>query len=165
MPLAVAESSKFFDTLKESFTEEQAKNLTQVLALISREPPQSRMATRRDVETLVQPIRQDIKELEQKNRLDIERLRQSTQQVIEALRQSTQQAIEALRLSTKEEIKALEKSVKELELSTKQEIKALEKSIAKLDVRIVETKVEVLKWTVGFLLAQTGVFAALVKLL
>jgi RNA-splicing ligase RtcB len=59
-------------------------------------------------------------------------------------------------------IKEVEKEIKEVELRLQKEIKETE---LKLELKIVQAKTEILKWVAGFLLAQTGVIAALVKLL
>ena len=67
---------------------------------------------------------------------------------------------------------ATKEDIKELDVKTQIRFKELENRFKELELGIVETKtliaqskVETLKWTVGFLLAQTGVIAALVKFL
>jgi hypothetical protein len=52
--------------------------------------------------------------------------------------------------------------LKEVELKLQKEIKETE---LRLELKIAQAKNDTLKWVAGFLLAQTGVIAALVKLL
>ena len=91
---------------------------------------------------------------------------------IEASRESTRKEIKELEQATRKEIKELEQSIrkeiKELDLKieeSRKEVKELGKTVKGFQVRLAETKSETLKWTVGFLLAQTGVIAALIKIL
>jgi hypothetical protein len=64
---------------------------------------------------------------------------------------------------------ATKQDIKEIELKLQKEIKEVEKEIKetelRLELKIAQAKNEILKWVAGFLLAQTGVIAALVKLL
>ena len=53
--------------------------------------------------------------------------------------------------ATKEDIAYIKKDLKEMELTLRKEI--------------AESKVEIIKWVVGLLLAQTGVIVALVKII
>ncbi|QNM98678.1 coiled-coil domain-containing protein [Chitinimonas koreensis] len=48
------------------------------------------------------------------------------------------------------------------ELATKRDLKELE---IKLELKIAESKADIIRWMVGALLAQSGIIAALVKLL
>jgi hypothetical protein len=51
-------------------------------------------------------------------------------------------------------------------LATKHDLEVLKRDLgAEIDRKLAEVKVEMLKWVVGLLLAQTGIIAALVKLL
>lgn len=56
----------------------------------------------------------------------------------------------------------LKRDIKELELSTKHALRELDD---KVSLRLAETRTGLLRWTAGMLLAQTGLIAALVKLL
>ena len=154
MSLAVADSSKFIDALKESFSEEQAEQLFQALSLVGKEPLQNRPATRKEIKELEQTTRKEIKELN----LKIEESREATRKEIASLREDTKREIASLKEDTKREIKGLGED-------TRREIKELDRKITGLEVKIAETKTETLKWTAGFLLAQTGVIVALIKVL
>ena len=165
MSLAVADSSKFIDALKESFSEEQAEQLFQALSLVGKEPLQNRPATRKEIKELEQTTRKEIKELEQTTRkeikelnLKIEESREATRKEIASLKEDTKREIASLKEDTKREIKGLGED-------TRREIKELDRKITGLEVKIAETKTETLKWTAGFLLAQTGVIVALIKVL
>lgn len=63
----------------------------------------------------------------------------------DALKQS------ASELATKQDVQEVRRDMKELELSLRRDI--------------AELKADLLKWVIGLLLVQTGLFAALVKLL
>ena len=161
MSLAIADSSKFVETLRPTFTEEQAERLSRALSLAVENLPPNRPTANRE-----------IKELE----LKIEEFRESTRKEIKVSEQATREEIKELELkieesreSTRKEIEGLKewtrKEIRESEQATRKEIKELERVVKGLDVRIAETKSETLKWTAGFLLAQTGAIAALFKLL
>ena len=63
----------------------------------------------------------------------------------------------------------LKRDIKDLEASTRRDIKELDAKIeltkSELKRDLAEVKADLLKWIVGLMLAQTGVIAALVKLL
>jgi hypothetical protein len=79
------------------------------------------------------------------------------------------EAAEAETTATKKDIKELEAALKKdtlaLELQISEVDSNLQLKIAETNTLIAQTKADILKWMVGFLLAQTGVIAALVKLL
>ncbi|MBF0236973.1 MAG: DUF1640 domain-containing protein [SAR324 cluster bacterium] len=60
-----------------------------------------------------------------------------------------------------------EKSFKSIgeKLASKEDLIKIKEEINRLEFKIEQTKVDVIKWMVTLLLAQTGVIAALVKLL
>ena len=81
---------------------------------------------------------------------------------------ATKEDIKELDVKTQIRFKELENRFKELENRFKElenRFKELELGIVETKTLIAQSKVETLKWTVGFLLAQTGVIAALVKFL
>jgi hypothetical protein len=121
----VIDTLKLFDSLKKSFTEEQAHLLSHVIATVRDEAEEEVLATKKD-----------IKELEA----------------------VTQQEIRRLETTTQQEIRRLELKIAETSSN-------LELKIAETNSNIAQSKAEILKWMVGFLLAQTGIIAALVKLL
>jgi len=87
-------------------------------------------------------------------------------------------------LATKWDIQDLQRDIKELEANTKRDLKELETNLRQdmrememklhkeidmvrkdIDVKLAELRADLLKWTVGMLLAQAVVIATLVKLL
>ena len=87
-------------------------------------------------------------------------------------------------LATKWDIQDLQRDIKELEANTKRDLKELETNLRQdmrememklhkeidmvrkdIDVKLAELRADLLKWTVGMLLAQAAVIATLVKLL
>ena len=86
---------------------------------------------------------------------DIESLRQATKVDIEKLKQVTKADIEKLKQATKADIEKLKQA-------TKADIEKLKLAIM---AEIAATKVELLKWFIGALIAQAGLIVALIKLL
>ena len=73
-------------------------------------------------------------------------------------------------LATKQELRewgmTIQRDMKELTAATQRDIKELETVLRKdMDVKLSELKADLMKWTMGLLLAQIAVVAALVKLL
>ena len=62
----------------------------------------------------------------------------------------------------KAQARAMSKVLGSQELATKLDIKNLELS---LELKIAETKTEILKWLIGLLVAQTGIIIAAFKLI
>ncbi len=91
--------------------------------------------------------KQDIHELQR----DIEELRLASQKDLKELEAGLKHDIEELRLAS-------QKDLKEVEAGLKHDNMALE-------VKLVETKADLLRWMAGMLIAQAAVIAALVKLL
>ena len=77
-----------------------------------------------------------------------------------------QRSLMANELATKRDMKeletALKRDMKELETALKRDLMDVE---TRLEVKLAETKADILKWVAGLLLTQTAVIAALVKLL
>ncbi len=82
---------------------------------------------------------------------DIEKVKLATKADIEVLRLETKADIEALRLATKADIEAVKGDIEALRLETKADIEAI--------------KADLIRWMVGMMVAMTGIFAAIVKLL
>ena len=164
MSLAIADSSKFVGALKPTFTREQAEQLFRALSLVGREPSQGQAATGLEIKELelkIEEARKEIKELEKSIRKELKELEQSTRREIKEL----ELKIEASREATRREIR-------ELDANTQKSIKEIERGIGELELKVAETrtqialsKAEVLKWMGGFLVAQTGIIATLIKLM
>ena len=162
MSLAAADSSKFVDALKPTFTQEQAEHLFRALSLVGREPSQGQAATGLEIKELEQSTRRDIKELE----LKIEEARKE----IKELEKSIRKEIKELDLKIEESRESTRREIRELDANTQKSIKEIERGIGELKLKVAETrtqialsKVEVLKWMGGFLVAQTGIIATLIK--
>jgi len=78
---------------------------------------------------------------------DIEKVKLATKADIEAVKGN----IEALRLETKADIEAVKGDIEALRLETKADI--------------ADVKADLIRWMVGMMVAMTGIFAAIVKLL
>jgi hypothetical protein len=135
MPQAI-DTLKLFDTLKKSFTEEQAHLLSHTIAIVRDETAEEVLATKKDIKELEAITQQEIRRLEFK----------------------------IAETSSNLELKIAETS-SNLELKIAETSSNLELKIAEVKTQIAQSKAEILKWMVGFLLAQTGIIAALVKLL
>ena len=169
MSLAIADSSKFVGALKPTFTREQAEQLFRALSLVGREPSQGQAATGLEIKELelkIEEARKEIKELEKSIRKELKELEQSTRREIKELELKIEEA--------RKEIKELEQStrreIRELDANTQKSIKEIERGIGELELKVAETrtqialsKAEVLKWMGGFLVAQTGIIATLIK--
>ena len=166
MSLAVADSSKFVGALKPTFTQEQAEHLFRALSLVGREPSQGQAATSLEIKELEQATRREIKELEQATRREIKELELK----IEASREATRKDIKELELKIEASREATRREIRELDANTQKSIKEIERGIGELELKVAETrtqialsKAEVLKWMGGFLVAQTGIIATLIK--
>jgi len=87
--------------------------------------------------------------------------------------QDLQRDIKELEANTKRDLKELEtnlrQDMREMEMTLHKEIDMVRKDIdmmrKDIDVKLAELRTDLLKWTVGILLAQAAVIATLVKLL
>jgi phenylalanyl-tRNA synthetase alpha subunit len=85
---------------------------------------------------------------------------------------ATKQDVSELELKLIKEIESVRKETKDLELKITKEIKELDvklsKEIKELDVKLGSTKVEIIKWVAGMMLAQVfaigGLVAAVFKI-
>jgi predicted amino acid-binding ACT domain protein len=143
------------------FTETQAEAQTALLVDII----ETELATKRDIKELEVVIRQ----VEAATKRDIKEL----EVVIRQVETTTQRDIENLHTELKRDIKELEVVIRQVEIATQRDIAnlrtELKRDIKELELRL-ETRLEAMKadltkWIIGLLLAQTGLIAALVKLL
>ena len=134
------------------------KELDYKIAQLRKDGEEFAAETKREIEKLRSETKKEIEKFKSEVKQDIEQLKSEVKQDIEQLKSETKQDIENLRSEIKRDIK-------ELAAETKKDIKELDHRIVRLEVRIEQIKTDILKWVGGLLLAQTGVIAALVKLL
>ena len=95
--------------------------------------------------------KQDIARLEGTTRQDIARLEETTRQDIARLEEATRQEIARLEETTRQEIARLEETTRQ--------------DIARLEIRLADSKVEIIKWNVGTMFAFGAILLALLKFL
>ena len=120
------------------------------------------LSTKQDIARLEGTTRQDIARLEGTTRQDIARLEETTRQDIARLEETTRQDIARLEEATRQDIARLEET-------TRQDIARLEETtrqdIARLEIRLADSKVEIIKWNVGTMFAFGAILLALLKFL
>lgn len=142
---------KIYQRLKAAKVDEKA---AEEIAAIFGDVLDTQLATKKDIAVIQQDIlliRKDIANLQSETKKDIEQLRNETKNNIEQLRNETKSDIELLRSETKSNIALVHKDIKELE--------------TKLEAKIESSKAEMLKWTIGLIVAQTGIILTFFKLL
>jgi predicted phage-related endonuclease len=141
--------------LQESgFSEQQAETMTGVLQDTQKTSVEY-LATKWDI----QDLQRDIKELEANTKRDLKGFEANTKRDLKELEASARRGLRELEASTKRNLKELETNlrryVREVEITLRRDI----------DVKLTELKADLLKWTVGLLLAQAAIIATVVKLL
>ena len=130
--------------LQESgFSEQQAEIMAGVLQ-DTQKTSFEHLATKWDI----QDLQRDIKELEANTKRDLKGLEANTKRDLRELEASTRRNLKELETN-------LRRYVRELEITLRRDI----------DVKLAELKADLLKWTVGLLLAQAAIIATVVKLL
>ncbi len=109
------------------------------------------LSTKQDIARLEGTTRQDIARLEETTRQDIARLEETTRQDIARLEEATRQEIARLEETTRQEIARLEETTRQ--------------DIARLEIRLADSKVEIIKWNVGTMFAFGAILLALLKFL
>ncbi|MCC6275295.1 MAG: DUF1640 domain-containing protein [Leptospiraceae bacterium] len=164
---------KIYQRLKAAKVDEKA---AEEIAAIFGDVLDTQLATKKDIAVIQQDIsliRKDIANLQSETKKDIELFRNETKSNIEQLRNETKSNIEQLRNETKNNIEQLRNETKsDIELlrnETKSNIALVHKDIkeleTKLEAKIESSKAEMLKWTIGLIVAQTGIILTFFKLL
>ncbi|MCY4132803.1 MAG: hypothetical protein OXF39_09215 [Nitrospira sp.] len=109
------------------------------------------LSTKQDIARLEGTTRQDIARLEGTTRQDIARLEETTRQDIARLEEATRQEIARLEETTRQDIARLEETTRQ--------------DIARLEIRLADSKVEIIKWNVGTMFAFGAILLALLKFL
>ncbi|MCY3956422.1 MAG: hypothetical protein OXF47_10600 [Nitrospira sp.] len=109
------------------------------------------LSTKQDIARLEGTTRQDIARLEGTTRQDIARLEETTRQDIARLEEATRQDIARLEETTRQDIARLEETTRQ--------------DIARLEIRLADSKVEIIKWNVGTMFAFGAILLALLKFL
>ncbi len=153
---------KIYQRLKAAKVDEKA---AEEIAAIFGDVLDTQLATKKDIAVIQQDIlliRKDIANLQSETKKDIEILRNETKNNIEQLRNETKNNIEQLRNETKSDIELLRSETKSNIALVHKDIKELE---TKLEAKIESSKAEMLKWTIGLIVAQTGIILTFFKLL
>ena len=161
-----------YEKLKEMhFSEEQSKGLARLFGKYFESEP----ASKRDLSETELRLQKEIRELD----LQLTEIPASSKRDLSETELRLQKEIEGIRLETQDirlEIKNVEmKLSKEIE-GIRLEIQDVRLEIKELDIRgreadgriiqtISDSKVEILKWVAGMLIANTGLIVALSKLL
>jgi SpoVK/Ycf46/Vps4 family AAA+-type ATPase len=144
--------------LQESgFSEQQAEAVTGVLQEAQKTALEN-LATKLDI----QDLQRDLKEREAATQRDLQDLRRD----LKEFEAATKRDFKELEAATKRDLKELEATTTRDIQDLQRDLKEMETTLRKdMEVKLAELKADLLKWTVGMLLAQIAVIAALVKLL
>ncbi len=116
------------------------------------------MATKRDLAELeVTLMREHAKTQERISRSD-ERISQTNERISQ-----TNERISASEARLSSEINSVKLKISEMNEQLNLKLSQSNERIAETHTRIAETKTETLKWTLGFMVAQTGILFAAIK--
>ncbi len=172
-----------YDALKKvNFTEEQSRELVRFFGKTIEADPASKRElseTELRLQSEIEGTRLEIKNVEMKLSKEIE----GTRLEIKNVEMKLSKEIEGIRLEIKtaemklsKEIEGTRLEIKNAEMKLSKEIEGTRLEIKELDIRgreaesriiqtISDSKVEILKWVAGMLIANTGLIVALSKLL